>query len=69
MGNGLKSDMESSKGGLVSKQKFPECTGRGRLCHVDKCVKVRLVPFDVFVFYQPLDLLFDHLFLGQKHVL
>ncbi len=53
----------------MSKNNVPECTGRCRLRHVDKCVNVRLVPFDVFVFYQPLDLLFDHLFLGQKHVL
>lgn len=39
------------------------------LRHVNEGVNVRLVPLDVFVFDEPLDLLFDHLLLWQEHVL
>ena len=36
--------------------------------HVDEQVDIVLVSLHVLVFYQPLDLLFDHLFGGQEHV-
>ena len=37
--------------------------------HVDEQVDIVLVSLHVLVLYQPLDLLFDHLFGGQEHVL
>lgn len=42
----------------------PESTGDGeQLRHVDEGVYVALVPLDVFVVDEPLDLLLDHLLL------
>lgn len=39
------------------------------LGHVDEGVNVCLIPLNVFVFNQPLNLFFDHLLLRKEHVL
>lgn len=39
------------------------------LGHVDECVDVVIVSFHVLVLDQPLELLLDHLFRGQEHIL